>query len=76
MTNLYVSVTSIYSLVTIKNSAKKKGQEVSLLNSFKCKVAEADNKFKAKPESFSDAALTVKQVETVCDDVIAAMEII
>lgn len=57
-----------------KEYASEKGQEVSLLNSFKCKVAEADNKFKAKPESFSDAALTVKQVETVCDDVIAAME--
>lgn len=57
-----------------KELEKEKGQEVSLLNSFKCKVAEADNKFKAKPESFSDSALTVKQVETVCDDVIAAME--
>lgn len=57
-----------------KEYAKEKGQEVSLLNSLKCKVAEADNKFKAKPESFSDNALTVKQVESVCDDVIDAME--
>ena len=57
-----------------KEYAKEKGQEVSLLNSLKCKVAEADNKFKAKPESFSDKALTVKQVESVCDDVIDAME--
>lgn len=57
-----------------KDYAAEKGQEVSLLNSFKCKVSAPDAKVKIKPESFNDNALTVKQVETVCDDVIAAME--